>query len=61
MFSCTSVFIILQTVFFVIKYVPESPNSLLEKGDSYEAKNVLAMFHNPDPHKINELIQEKKL
>ena len=61
MFSCTSVFVLLQTIFFAVHYVPESPNSLLEKGDFYEAKNVLAMFNNPNPKNIEELVQEKKL
>lgn len=61
MFSCTTVFIIFQTIFIMVHYVPESPNSLIEKESIEKAKEVLALFNNPNPDKIDELVQEKRL
>lgn len=61
MFSCTAVFIIFQSIFILVHYVPESPNSLIEKNDIPKAKEVLSLFNNPNPVKIDELVQEKKL
>lgn len=48
LFSFTGVTAILQSALLMFNFIPESPVSLVEKGDLGEARAVIAMFNTPD-------------
>lgn len=43
-----AVIIIVQSILFLLNFVPESPNSLLRKGKRDQAKEIVALFTIPE-------------
>lgn len=60
MFSFTGLTALLLSILLIFNFIPESPVSLVEKGEIEEAKTVIAMFNTPEVvDKVLNQIQAK--
>lgn len=56
LFSFTGLTALVQSILLIVNFIPESPVSLVEKGDIEGAKKVLGMFNTPDV--LNKVLQQ---
>jgi hypothetical protein len=59
MVGLNAITLALQTVLLLANYVPESPNSLIAKNKTDEAKKVIGMFTLPEF--VEQVYKEKAL